>query len=300
MTRAPLDPRPATDVRDAPVAAMHPRLHVIEARHQDTDDTFTIELLPRTAADRLDEAYRPGQFTMLYVFGVGEVPISVSGGTTPDQGGADPDAIVHTIRDVGSVTRALGALEVGATVGVRGPFGTCWPVDAAEGGDVVIVAGGIGLAPLRPAIRHLLAGRGRYRRITLLIGARTQDELLYRPELETWRARGDVDVHVSVDRATGDWQGDVGFVTESIPRASFDPQRTVAMTCGPEIMMRTAADALRERGIPEAGLWLSMERNMKCAIGHCGHCQMGPYFVCKDGPVFRYDRLAPLLAVSEV
>jgi NAD(P)H-flavin reductase len=279
---------------EVPADPMHPRLHTVHAVHQDTRDTFTLELTPRTPADRLEEDFRPGQFNMLYVFGVGEVPISMSG----DPG--RPEVLVHTTREVGAVTRAMGALEKGATVGVRGPYGTAWPVDEAEGGDVVIVAGGIGLAPLRPAIYHLLTHRDRYRRVTVLFGARTPEELLYEPELSAWRSRLDLDVHVSVDRATGDWRGNVGFVTALIPRAPFDPHETVAMTCGPEIMMRNAARALLDRGIPEERLWLSMERNMKCAIGHCGHCQMGPYFVCHDGPVFSYDTIAPLMDVPEV
>ena len=287
-------PHPRVAAGEVPADPMHPRLHTVHAVRQDTRDTFTLELIPRTPADRLEADVRPGQFAMLYVFGIGEVPISMSG--HPGR----PDVLVHTTREVGAVTRAMGALTEGATVGVRGPFGTSWPVDAAEGGDVVLVAGGIGLAPLRPAIYHLLAHRDRYRRITILFGARTPDELLYEAELSAWRSRLDLDVHVSVDRATGDWRGNVGFVTALIPRAPFDPRETVAMACGPEIMMRNAADALLKRGIAKERLWLSMERNMKCAVGHCGHCQMGPYFVCHDGPVFSYDRIGPLMDVPEV
>jgi NAD(P)H-flavin reductase len=291
----PLEREPASTlaIGRAGPDPMHPRLHTVRAVRQDTRDTFTLELAPRTAADRL-EPFRPGQFSMLYVFGVGEVPISMSG----DPGA--PEVLVHTTREVGAVTRAMGRLEEGATIGVRGPFGTAWPVDEAEGGDVVIVAGGIGLAPLRPAIYHLLSHRDRYRRIVILFGARTPEELLYEQEVSAWRSRLDLEVHVSVDRATGDWRGNVGFVTTLIPRAPFDPTRTVAMACGPEIMMTNAAAALAKRGVPAERTWLSLERNMKCAIGHCGHCQMGPYFVCHDGPVFRHDVIAPLMAVPEV
>ena len=272
---------------------MRPHLHTVRAVHQDLRDTFTLELAPRTPADRI-EPFGPGQFSMLYVFGVGEVPISMSGDP------AKPDVLVHTTREVGAVTRAMGALDVGDTIGVRGPFGTTWPVEEAEGGDVVLVAGGIGLAPLRPAIYHLLAHRDRYRRIVILFGARTPDELLYEGEVSAWRSHLDLEVHVSVDRAAGDWRGNVGFVTTLIPRAPFEPERTVAMACGPEIMMTNAAKALAKRGVPANRTWLSLERNMKCAIGHCGHCQMGPLFVCHDGPVFRYDEIAPLMAVPEV
>ncbi|NBC95854.1 MAG: Ni/Fe hydrogenase subunit gamma [Deinococcus-Thermus bacterium] len=272
---------------------MRPHLHTVRAVRQDLRDTFTLELAPRTQADRT-RPFGPGQFSMLYVFGVGEVPISMSGDP------ARPDVLVHTTREVGAVTRAMGALKAGDTIGVRGPFGTTWPVDEAEGGDVVLVAGGIGLAPLRPAIYHLLNHRDRYRRIVILFGARTPEELLYEDEVSAWRSHLDLEVHVSVDRATGDWRGNVGFVTSLIPRAPFDPKRTVAMACGPEIMMTNAAKALAKRGVPKERTWLSLERNMKCAIGHCGHCQMGPLFVCHDGPVFRYDEIAPLMAVPEV
>lgn len=284
---------PAADVA-VPADPMRPRLHTVSAVRQDTHDTFTLDLVPRAPQERLSEDFLPGQFNMLYVYGVGEVPISVSGDP------ARPDTLVHTTREVGTVTRAMGTLREGATVGVRGPFGTAWPVDVAQGGDVVLVAGGIGLAPLRPAIHHLLTHRDRYRRVTVLVGARTPEELLYADQLRSWSSRLDIDVHVAVDRATGDWRGEVGFVTALIPRAPFDPRTTVAMTCGPEIMMRTAAAQLLKRGVAASRVWLSMERNMKCAIGHCGHCQMGPYFVCHDGPVFSYDRIGPLMDVPEV
>jgi NAD(P)H-flavin reductase len=231
---------------------------------------------------------------MLYVFGVGEVPISMSG---------DPqevDVLVHTTREVGTVTRAMGALRAGAKVGVRGPFGTAWPLEQAAGRDVVLVAGGIGLAPLRPVIYRLLAERDRYGRVSILVGARTPEDLLYAEQLTAWRGRLDVDVYVTVDRATGGWRGNVGLVTALIPRSPFDPRKTVAMVCGPEPMMTAAAEALVRRGVSRDRLWPSMERNMKCAIGHCGHCQLGPLFVCRDGPVFRLDRIAPLLDVEEV
>ena len=294
-----LDPVPVgthapRSVPGAPAEAMRPRLYEVRSVRQDTRDTFTLELHPRTDADRLDAPYAPGQFAMLYVFGVGEVPISMSGDP------ARSNVLVHTTREVGAVTRAMGALKPGATIGVRGPFGTAWPVEQAQNHDVVLVAGGIGLAPLRPAIYHLLANRARYERIVILFGARTPEELLFEDQLSEWRSRLDLDVHVSVDRATGDWRGNVGFVTQLIPRAPFDPRSTVAMACGPEIMMTNAAAALAKRGVPAERMWLSMERNMKCAVGHCGHCQMGPYFVCHDGPVFRHDRIARLMSVPEV
>jgi len=265
---------------------------------RDTHDTVTIELEP--PHDRVPSGsaagprFAPGQFNMLYVFGLGEVPISISGDP------AEPDALVHTVRAVGAVTRALRGLRRGAVVGVRGPYGSAWPVDEAAGHDVVIMAGGIGLAPLRPAIYHLLARRDRYGKVVLLYGARTPADLLYTRQLERWRGRFDAQIEVTVDAAPpGTWLGHVGVAGTLLPRAEFDAARAVALVCGPEVMMRFAIADLRHRGLAPEQIYLSMERNMRCAIGLCGHCQFGPTFVCKDGPVFRYDRLAPFLGVRE-
>jgi len=230
---------------------------------------------------------------MLYVFGIGEVPISMSG----DRRQA---AFVHTVRDVGAVSGAIARLDVGATIGVRGPFGTSWPVGVAEAADVVIVAGGLGIAPLRPAIYEVLANRKRYGRVVILVGSRNPKDLLYRSELEDWRRRLDVDIEVTVDHADADWRGNVGVVPGLIPRAAFEPRDTVALVCGPEVMMRFTVNALREAGVAPERIYLSMERNMKCAIGLCGHCQFGPTFVCKDGPVMRYDKIADIFAVREL
>jgi NAD(P)H-flavin reductase len=258
---------------------------------RETADTFTVELAPDEGGPAF--GFRPGQFNMLYVFGKGEVPISISG----DPGRSD--RLVHTTRVVGAVTAGMGALKKGDVLGVRGPFGTAWPVDEAAGSDVIFIAGGIGLAPLRPAILHVLANRSRYGRVILLYGARTPDDVLYRRDLGKWRAALDMDVCVTVDRASRDWHGDVGVVTTLVPRFPFDRDNCVAMLCGPEIMMRFAVIELLKRGIPASNVHLSMERNMKCAVGFCGHCQIGPHFVCKDGPVFRYDELAGLLKIRE-
>lgn len=222
---------------------------------------------------------------MLYVFGVGEVPISISGDPT------QPYSLVHTIRAVGTVTRAMQALQRGDTVGVHGPFGSSWPVAEAAGKDVVLVAGGLGLAPLRPVLYHLLAQRAAYGKVVLLYGARTPADLLYRRQLEQWRGRLDVEVSVTVDRAADSWRGHVGVVTQCIAQAPFDPLDTVAMVCGPEVMMRFAIMALLKHGVEEAQILLSMERNMKYAVGFCGHCQFGPTLLCKDGPVLHYDRI---------
>jgi NAD(P)H-flavin reductase len=257
---------------------------------RDTHDTRTIEL-----ASAGGRGFMPGQFNMLYLFGLGEVPISISG--DPGNGAA----LVHTVRTVGAVTRALCALKRGATLGVRGPFGSAWPLEEAAGRDVVLMAGGIGLAPLRPAVYHLLTHRDRYGRVVLLYGARTPGDLLYTRLLERWRARFDAQIEVTVDAAPpgGRWRGHVGVAGTLLPRAEFDAARAVALVCGPEVMMRFAIADLRHRGLGPEQIYLSMERNMKCAIGLCGHCQFGPAFVCKDGPVFRYDRVAPFLGVRE-
>ena len=258
---------------------------------RETRDITTLELAPVTG-ERPE--YQPGQFNMLYVFGIGEVAISVSG---------DPAAsgsYVHTVRDVGVVSGAIAKIKSGATLGVRGPYGTPWPVETASGNDVVFVAGGLGLAPLRPAIYHVLARREQYGRVVVLYGTRSPPDILFRNEVERWRRRLDVEVLVTVDRADADWRGDVGVVPRLIARAGFDPHNAVGMVCGPEVMMRFTANALQATGVSADHIYLSMERNMKCAIGLCGHCQFGPDFVCKDGPVMRYDRIADIMTVREI
>jgi NAD(P)H-flavin reductase len=257
----------------------------------ETHDTFTMELEPLNGGGF---AFAPGQFNMLYVFGVGEIPISISGNPTAQH------IIQHTTRVVGTVTKAMRRHGRGDTLGVRGPFGSHWPVDECAGRDVVIVAGGIGLAPLRPAIYRLLAERNRYGKVVVLYGARTPEDILYRRELEQWRGKFDLEVHVTVDRATRGWRSNVGVVTTLIPRAPFDPANAVALLCGPEVMMRFTVMELQKRGVDARRIHVSMERNMKCAVGFCGHCQFGPTFICKDGPVFRYDRVKPLLNVREL
>jgi NAD(P)H-flavin reductase len=194
----------------------------------------------------------------------------------------------------------MRAMKRGDFVGVRGPFGSPWPVEEAVGDDVIIVAGGIGLAPLRPVIYFLRVNRQRYGRIVLLYGTRTPQDLLYRRELERWRGRFDFDVQVTVDSAMGDWSGHVGVVTRLITRVEFEPSSTTVMMCGPEIMMRFMVHELLKRGVGPEQIWLSMERNMQCAIGFCGHCQFGPSFICKDGPVLRYDRIQPFFSRREV
>jgi len=263
----------------------------VTAARREVHDIVTLDLEPPGLAGF---SFRPGQFNMLYAAGVGEVPISISG---------DPAArgpVLHTIRDVGAVTHALCELEPGQVVGVRGPYGNSWPVAEAEGRDVVLVAGGVGLPPLRPALYHLLAHRHSYRRIALLYGARTPADLLFTDELATWRGRFDLQVEVTVDAAVGMWRGNVGVVLGMIARAQFDPANAVAFVVGPEIMIRFALTALDEAGVPAERVFLSMERNMQCAVAMCGHCQFGPFLVCRDGPVFPYPAVAPWLSMREV
>jgi NAD(P)H-flavin reductase len=238
--------------------------------------------------------FRPGQFTMVYVFGIGEVPLSISGDAMK------PDVLVHTVRAVGAVTQAICAAKKDDVLGVRGAYGEGWPVEAARGRDVIVMAGGLGLAPLRPLVRALMADRDRFRRVVLLIGARTPATLLFAREIARWRARFDVDVHVTVDAGDLTWNGDIGVITTLLPRATFAPEMTTAFVCGPEVMMRFAATDLVRGGVPADRVFLSMERNMKCAVGVCGHCQFGPAFVCKDGPVLSYSRLETSLRIREI
>jgi NAD(P)H-flavin reductase len=263
----------------------------VARKRQDTLDTWTLWLEP---GDGVPLPFGAGQFTMLQVFGAGEVPISISG---------DPSAVdllQHTIRDVGGATRALVAAQPGHVLGVRGAFGHGWEVSDGVGGDVVLVAGGIGLAPLRPALLEVLARREDYRRVILLYGARRPEELLYEQELEAWRGRLDLEVAVTVDTAEPSWRGQVGLVTRLIPRARLDPDQTLALICGPDLMMRYVAGSLRELGVPADRVRLSMERNMKCGVGLCGHCQLREFFLCVDGPVLPLSQLDRLLTTREL
>ena len=257
---------------------------------EETHDTVTLALDPPAGW----RGFRPGQFNMLYAFGVGESAISISGDP------ADLGRLLHTVRRVGKVTQALAGLQRGDVVGVRGPYGTPWPLGYAAGRDVVVVAGGIGLAPLRPAIHELLDNRERYGRVLILLGARTAADLLYPDQVQEWRGRFDVDCEVTLDSAAGGWRGRVGVVTTLIPRVEFDAERGVAMVVGPEIMMRFAAAELVNRGMATSRVFVSLERNMKCGIGACGHCQVGAKFVCRDGAVFGYDEAEALFQVREV
>ncbi len=268
---------------------MLPQPFRLRRRRRETSDTWTLTLEP-LAGEGL--APQPGQFAMLYAFGVGEIAISVSG--------ADHGLLTHTVRAVGAVSGAICSTRAGAVLGVRGPFGNSWPLAAAVGADVVVVAGGVGLAPLRSSVQRLERARADYGAVTLLYGGRTPEDLLYRRELDQLQRRGKVSLGVTVDVAAHGWQGHVGVVPKLIASASFDPGSTVALVCGPEVMMRFTAEALIERGIAPERIYVSMERNMQCGLGHCGHCQLGPTLICRDGPVYSYDVIAPLMEVREL
>jgi len=280
------------ETADLVLSPMIPQQFVIQRVRRETEDTFTMELEPETTSASF--SFKPGQFNMVYVFGVGEIPISISGDSS------EPRSLVHTTRAVGTVTKVMDKLKKGDCVGIRGPYGVPWPMDAARGKDIVIVAGGIGIAPLRPCIYAILRNRENYGKVVLLYGTRTPSDILFRDELERWRARFDLEVYVSVDRAMSGWKGSVGVVTTLIPKSPFDPHNALAMICGPEVMIRFTAMELIKRGVETNQIYVSMERNMKCGIGLCGHCQFSHYFVCKDGPVFRYTDIKENLVKWEI
>lgn len=276
--------KPALDV-------MRPEFLPITRVRRESRDVFTLEF-DMTSPDGF--RFSPGQFNMLYSFGMGESAISISG----DAG--CPEKLVHTIRAVGTVTRALQTLRKGDLVGVRGPFGRPWPIEEMPGKDIVIVAGGIGLAPLRPVIYHALRHRQTLGKVVVIYGSRTPADLIFTKEIETWRKKLDLQIEVTVDVADRTWKGHTGVVTKHMGRTDFDPANAMAMMCGPEIMMRFAARELERLGMPSKNVWITMERNMRCGAALCGHCQFGPSFICKDGPVYRYDDVSGLLGIREV
>lgn len=264
-----------------------PRLVQVEQNKPELADTVTLYF-------DMPEGFsaQPGQFNMLYAPGVGEVPISISGDC------AETRKLVHTVRDVGAVSKALCTAPAGTELGIRGPYGSWWPIEAAEGKDLVIMAGGIGLAPLRGVIYHALNHLDRFSSVWVLYGAREPGMILYPGELKSWQKQ--VNVLVTVDTASPGWAGQVGVVTRLVDQLDINIENSIAMLCGPEIMMRFCLQKLMQLGLDPANLYLSMERNMKCAIGFCGHCQYGPYFICKEGPVFSYSQVENIFQVREI
>ena len=259
---------------------------------EELSDTATYKLAFEEPAFAANYRFLPGQFNMLYLPGFGESAISIS---------SDPErleTVSHTIRVAGNVTRALTRHQVGDQILMRGPFGSAWPLEQLRGKDVVIASGGIGLAPLRPAIYQILNRREEYGRVYLLYGARTPGGLLYTDEYAAWRDAG-IEVKATVDIADVTWKGHIGVVPMLFDQLKLEPQQTRILTCGPEIMMRFVVFEGISRGISREHTFISMERNMQCAVGFCGHCQLGPAFVCKDGPVFSYKQMEPFLNLED-
>jgi NAD(P)H-flavin reductase len=282
-----------TDVAAVPASsAMAPVPYRVRSRSVESFESTTICLEP---VEQPLESPAAGQFMMLYAFGIGEIAMSVSG--VPSS--AD-DAIAHTIRSVGAVSKALHNAGVGTVVGVRGPFGTDWGLESCAGRDLVIVAGGCGLAPLRPVIVEALGQRSRFGRVSVIAGARTPEQFLFRAEAAEWTHNPLLETELIVDTAGPGWAWQVGVVTEPLRRMTLEPERTTALICGPEPMMRFSALALMEKGVAASDIRVSLERNMQCGIGWCGHCQLGPLLLCRDGPIVGYDVAAPLLQVKEL
>lgn len=271
---------------------MVPALFKLDNKVQETHDIWTLTL--KNSNGNSLRKFSPGQFNMLYAYGIGEVPISISGNCQSQ------DALVHTIRNVGMVSNALCSLNQGDQVGVRGPFGTSWPMEKFKGKDVIVVTGGIGLAPLRPAIYHILDHRNDFNHVAIAYGARAPEEILYPKQIMEWRSHLDLQVRVSVDAADQKWHGQVGVVTTLIPRLNIDPNNAAALVCGPEVMIRFGVRELIKYGLEPEHIWVSMERNMKCGIGLCGHCQLGPDFICKDGAVLNYVKAERFFKIKEL
>jgi NAD(P)H-flavin reductase/formate hydrogenlyase subunit 6/NADH:ubiquinone oxidoreductase subunit I len=279
----PWPPAPAAGHAPAALTVVAPARHVtasIDSVTQETADTVTLHL---TTPDDELLAARPGQFVMVELPAFAAPPISISR--------IRPDGLDLTIRSAGPASAAIVALGLGAEVALRGPLGRGWPVESAIGRDVVIVAGGVGLAPLRPVIEAVLAERARFGAVRLYLGARTPADRLFTAEMNALGGRADLEVAEIVDRAGPEWLGQVGIVTHLFDQAAWNGDRVTAFVCGPERMMQATATALRSRGVDPAAIWLTLERNMACGVGTCGHCQLGPFFVCRDGPVFSIAEL---------
>lgn len=268
---------------------MIPIPFVISKIKKETKDTFTIEL---DTPNKFE--FKAGQFNMLYLFGVGEVAISISG---------DPskrEKLVHTIRNVGSVTNRISNLKKNDVLGVRGPFGSSWQIENFQNKDILIIAGGLGLAPVRPIIYYILNNRNSFNKVTILYGTKNPNEIIFKNELHKWKSSFDIDLQIIVDNPDSNWKGNTGLITTLIKNLNFVPDNTIAMICGPEIMMKVSSIEVQNKGLNPQNIYLSMERNMKCAIGLCGHCQYGSKFICKDGPVFSYLEIKHLLDIWEL
>lgn len=236
--------------------------------------------------------FQPGQFNMVYLYGVGEVAISIV--SDPD----DANMISHTIRAVGRVTKGMARLKAGDHLGIRGPYGRGWPLQSAQGRDVLLITGGLGCAPVVGVINYIMRRRDIYRRLIIIQGVKHSTDLIWRHRYQQWAQAPETQVLLAADAAGPGWPWHVGRVTTLLDQAHFNHDNCIVMMCGPEIMMRLTSTILIKRGVTEENIWLSMERNMQCAIGHCGHCQYGDKFVCKDGPVFCYTEVKELFGVK--
>lgn len=269
-----------------------PQAMEIRKRYEESPTIFSWELHFLQESQRQDYQFSAGQFNMLYLYGIGEVAISIS---------SDPqekDYLRHTIRAVGRITRAMQQLKEGDTIGLRGPFGNGWPLASAQGKDIVILSGGLGCAPTYSLISYILRRREQFGQVRVLHGVKHSDDLIFREQLKQWQQHRDVEVIIAADNARAQWPWHVGFITDNIAKLAIEPQETLVMMCGPEAMMHAAIFAFLQKGISENNIYLSMERNMECGIGQCGHCQMGGWFICKDGPIFAYDQIKHLFNVA--
>lgn len=273
----------------APIDVGPPHAATVVSRVQESPTIFTLRLHLDDPDAQAAFRFAPGQFNMLYLYGVGEVPVSIM--SDPEE----HDIIGHTIRALGRVTRGLSALQPGDRVGVRGPFGRGWPLQDLGGNDIVLVTGGLGCAPAVSVIHYVLRRRARFGKLVVIQGVKHADDLIWRMQYEQWAKLPDTQVLVAASEGAAFWPWHVGRVTELFGLARFNPERAVAMLCGPEGMMRAAAESLLGRGLPETHLYLSMERNMQCGVGRCGHCQFGGAFVCQNGPVFNWAEVRDLL-----
>jgi sulfhydrogenase subunit gamma (sulfur reductase) len=271
---------------------IHPATIVEKIREAEDINSYRLQLVDEET--RRQFRFKAGQFNMVYLFGVGEVAISIV--SDPDE----PEVLDHTIRTVGRVTNAIADLRPGETLGIRGPFGEGWPLEEAKGRNVVIVTGGLGCAPVVGAIEYLFRRRAQYGAIKILHGVKTPHDLLYRERFDRWRRAPDTEVLLTSDQPDKTWSYHIGVVTELFEHVTNDPMKSIVLMCGPEIMMRLGAPILLRQGIPATAMYVSLERHMECGIGLCGHCQMGPYFLCKDGPVMRYDRVVQWLGRTGV
>jgi len=238
--------------------------------------------------DGKELGHKPGQFIELSIFSIGEAPISIS--SSPTKKGSFELAV----RNVGNVTNALHHLDTGAMVGIRGPFGTGFPINNFKDKDILIVAGGIGLFPLRSLINYILDNRKEFGRLIILSGSRTPQERMFAKEFDKWQKRGDIELLETVDRRDKNWTGKVGVVTTLFPRVDINPENTFAITVGPPVMYKFVVAACQKKGIADEQILISLERRMKCGVGKCGHCQVNGVYVCQEGPVFTYAQIKRL------